>query len=233
MLVDPSGTYREPGYNKYGVWSNNPDADDYGVDSVVYKALGYLGDAWSHFESFRPEIEELANEVRYLANELTASAIDIEIKWSTKVGLMPENLNYVEQVLSAGYPLAAMEMNSARNKADDATWEIFGEAGNGDGEANAFKHAYWNAEAAKSLGEKMTRLFANAHEFGWVWENISNPIPMEMDLHNNMVGREVGTSSLEQRDVKSAVLRRLINGSLWKIVNGDLIKTNANAQFSS
>lgn len=232
MHVDPSGAYRAAGYNKNGVWSDNPDADDYGVDSVVYKALGYLGDAWEHFEYFRKQIEEVANEVRYLANKSKSHVIDNTIKGLRKINMMPENLNYVEQVLVVGYPAAAETMNIARDKADEATWEIFGEAGNGDGEANAFKHAYWNARASKVLGEKMTRIFANAHEFGWVWENVNNPIPMEMDLHNNMVGREVGTSSLEQKNIESAILRRLLNGRLWKIVDGELVETNANASFS-
>lgn len=39
MFVDPSGYLREPGYNKMGEWSENPDLDDYGEGSVAYNAL--------------------------------------------------------------------------------------------------------------------------------------------------------------------------------------------------
>lgn len=218
--MDPSGTVLEG------------DKERYGENSTVYKSLLYLGDAWTLFAEYRTEIEELANEIRYLANTNGSKYIDTVIKGLRKTGNLPENLNYAEQVLVAGYPLDAMSMNSAREEADKATWEIFKEAGNGDGEANAFKHAYWNAVAAKKIGEKKTRLFANAHEFGWAWENAVNPTPMKMDLHNNSVGRIIGTSNLYKDDIRSGIMIKLISGNLRKIENGKPIPTNANAQFS-
>ena len=207
------------------------DKEKYGENSTVYKAILYLGDAWQIFPEYRTEIEEVANEIRYLANSNGSGYIDNVIKALRKVGQLPENLNYVEQVLVAGYPIDAMAMDSARQEADRATWEIFGEAGNGDGEANAFKHAYWNAVATQKIGSKKARLFANAHEFGWVWENASNPIPMKMDLHNNSMGQMIGSSNLYKDDIKSWVLRLQMRGQLLKIVDGKLVPTNANAQF--
>lgn len=45
-FTDPWGTLREPGYNKYGQWSENPDADDFGENSAKYKMLLVLGEAW-------------------------------------------------------------------------------------------------------------------------------------------------------------------------------------------
>ncbi|MCD7819376.1 MAG: RHS repeat-associated core domain-containing protein [Lachnospiraceae bacterium] len=116
VLVDPSGKIKET--DKI-----------YGENSTVYKSLVYLVDAWTLFPENRSDIEELANEVRYLANADGAQNIDSILKGLRKVGQLPENLNYVEQVLIAGYPIDAAIMNSARNKADEATWNIFGEEG--------------------------------------------------------------------------------------------------------
>ncbi|MCD7819375.1 MAG: wnt family protein [Lachnospiraceae bacterium] len=109
--------------------------------------------------------------------------------------------------------------------------EYFWGRRNGDGESNAFKHAYWNATASSKIGEKKTRLFANAHEFGWAWENAADATPMKMDLHNNEAGRKVGSSNLYSGDIETGILSYLMSGRLWKIENGQLVKTNGNARF--
>ncbi len=226
--------YAMGGWDDGLIDSDSKDLDKkYGENSTVYKAIMYLKDAWNLFPDYRADIEELANELRYLANTNGPVYIDIAIKALRKIGEMPENVNYVEQVLIVGYPIDAISMDSAREIADQATWQIFGESGNGDGEANAFKHSYWNAVATQKIGMKKTRLFANAHEFGWVWENASNPTPMKMDLHNNAVGRTIGASNLYEKDIRTGVLTELIKGGLYKVVNERLVRTNANAQFLS
>ena len=126
-----------------------------------------------------------------------------------------------------------MAINISRMSADDATYRYFGQKGNGDDDANAFKHAYWNASATLKIGKKMTKLFADAHEFGWYAENINNITAMKMDLYNNQVGREMagqysGKSSYSlDRIVMDAVYR----GQLIKISNNNLTQTNGGLEW--
>ena len=70
-FVDPWGNIREPGYNADGVWSEDPDADDFGKDSAKYKLLVELGNAWMNAtsESERTKLHKAADMIRaYTAN---------------------------------------------------------------------------------------------------------------------------------------------------------------------
>ena len=65
-FADPWGTIREPGYNKYGQWSENPDADDFGQNSAKYQLLVSLGNSYGNAYSNedRARIHQLANILR-------------------------------------------------------------------------------------------------------------------------------------------------------------------------
>ncbi|WP_063046897.1 WXG100 family type VII secretion target [Nocardia pseudovaccinii] len=78
--------------------------------------------------------------------------------------------------------------------ASDGGKEVFkGElrdGGVGDGHADAFRHAYWNAMLTKEFGEDWTKAFTTAHE------RIDDPAKTHasaeaMDLYNNEVGRRI------------------------------------------
>ena len=57
-------------------------------------------------------------------------------------------------------------------------------------EGDAFKHCYSQAELTLFLGETIAKLIGDKHE-----DNPDNPLKeKEMDLHNNIVGREIGKS---------------------------------------
>ena len=91
------------------------------------------------------------------------------------------------------------------------TYERFGQEGNGYDIANAYKHAYWSALSTKLVGEKMSRLFLNAHEFGWIDENLNNMDAMRMDLNNNWRGREVA-KNYPQSDINFAISSEMSKG---------------------
>ena len=55
-------------------------------------------------------------------------------------------------------------------------------------QANAFKHAMWNAVMTDKMGEKKAKEFADAHEEDYL---SSQPKLCEMDLFNNELGRQI------------------------------------------
>ena len=65
MFVDPWGLLRGPDYNKYGQWSENPDADDFGVDSAKYKMLVSLTNIWNNVDdATREDVAKIAQDLR-------------------------------------------------------------------------------------------------------------------------------------------------------------------------
>ena len=205
MFVDPSGTIKEEDIK-------------YGEDTKVYISLLILGEAWEVFPEYRTAIDELANEVRWIGNEWGADVIEDRIYWGLKSGAM-KSLSTVEQVISAAYVDQALVMNSARNNADSLTLELYGQEGNGTDLANAFKHIYWSAEASSIMGTTFTRLFTNAHEFGWYKENLNDPEAMKMDLHNNQRGRILSQQYPRGR-LAEAAAHDIAVGNAAVIVNG-------------
>ena len=97
--------------------------------------------------------------------------------------------------------------------------------GLGDGKADAFRHAYWNALGTAEFGSNIMKLFADAHEWG---EAPSNSVTM--DFYNNHEGRLLGEAFnffSSDSEIANAVLQALYNGVLKYINNqGQLVFTN-------
>jgi hypothetical protein len=74
-------------------------------------------------------------------------------------------------------------------KANNYTKERYGDKWNEDNtEANAFKHAMWNAIMTLKMGAEKAKEYADAHEA----PNINDyPEQCEMDFHNNQLGRDI------------------------------------------
>ena len=91
-----------------------------------------------------------------------------------------------------------MDVNTAKNIATTQTERMFGYNGLGD-RSDAFRHGIWNAEMTILIGKEKAELFATAHEDKDVTGNESDGYPKaahkEMDLHNNIVGRDIGESN--------------------------------------
>lgn len=68
---------------------------------------------------------------------------------------------------------------------------VLGGKGNPDGQADAFRHAYWNALMTQQYGEAWAAEYATSHERN----PKSNHIAVAMDLHNNEVGREIARAN--------------------------------------
>ena len=97
--------------------------------------------------------------------------------------------------------------------------------GLGDGKADAFRHAYWNALGTAEFGSNMMKLFADAHEWG---ETPSNSVTM--DFYNNHKGRILGEAFnffSSDSEIANAILQAVYDGVLKYINNlGQLVFTN-------
>ncbi len=121
-----------------------------------------------------------------------------------------------EAILS---PNTALISNMFRKEANKVAKES-GLPGSEDGLQDAFRHAYWTARNAQHLSKKEALRFPNLHETGGPQNDPEdleyNPVSVEMDLHNNKVGAEIGAeyTNSSQEDIKQLVMNALISGKL-------------------
>jgi hypothetical protein len=81
--------------------------------------------------------------------------------------------------------VAAISRDAARRST-----RAFGKDGFYGGHTDAFRHVYWNARLAQRFGVDWTRRLTTAHER----LPAADPIAVAMDLHNNEVGRRIGSA---------------------------------------
>ncbi len=103
-----------------------------------------------------------------------------------------------------------------------------------DGRADAFRHGFWNAMNARDIGSEEASDFATLHELGETSPAIDpsnpdyDPVAVQMDLHNNYVGRRIG-DDVSYWDSDDYVRKKVLDG----IERGDylIIKTNSQGQW--
>lgn len=130
------------------------------------------------------------------------------------------NLNPAEQALLLKHPLQAIQVFNCANKATDATIEYYGTNGWQDN-SDAFRHCCWNALMKKAIGESAADEWATAHEYE------SSGLDKEMDLFNNAVGRSIDVTGKSDSEIYNAVKEKVVNGDCRRIVNNELVPTNA------
>ena len=211
MHVDPTGLYLTDEDKKYG------------EGTKIYTSLAILDEAERAFPEYYSAISELENEMRWIGNEWGSDKIEQRVSGLLKLK-QAQSLSTVEQVLAAAYVKQAGVMQQSRIRADRLTQKIYNQAGVGTDVANSFKHIYWSAYATQKIGEKYTKLFTNAHEFGWYKQNVNDPEAMKMDLHNNQRGRILGKRKT-QKSLKNIILNDIAIGNAAIIVNGKSVYT--------
>ncbi len=148
---------------------------------------------WEYRVDDRSVIGNLANEVRRIAR---MDGYAERLKFITLFA-DGSSANATDIVISAGNMLATISAYIAQDKATKKAKEYYPDDRDGT-EHNAFKHAYWNALMARTLGNDYAKLVADAHEFGAV-ENLDQSqyqqALMNMDLWNNHVGRDIWANS--------------------------------------
>lgn len=111
-----------------------------------------------------------------------------------------------ESYLVIRHPLEALEVNEAKNLAGIGKTILYANDADKDidgSRANAFLHAFWNAEITYRIGEDLAEKFTTAHETYTLWQyrhdDVLNEIDestgftigenVAMDMHNNAIGR--------------------------------------------
>ena len=203
---------------KRNIATFDADIEKYGVGSKVHTSLVILNECYDMFPQHEHAISELENEIRWIGNQWGSELIEKKIENILKLDAA-KNLCTIEQVLAAAYPRQATAVSFSREVADQLTLILYGEEGNGTNEANASKHIFWSAYTTSEIGQIYTRLFTNAHEFGWHSENRNDPEAMKMDLHNNQRGRFLG--SLDTwKDILTLVMNDIAEGNAAILVDG-------------
>ncbi|MFJ5772458.1 DUF6973 domain-containing protein [Psychrobacillus sp. NPDC093180] len=135
-------------------------------------------------------------------------------------------LNETEVLLAANYPYEAAAAYSSSDVAKQRVAALFTAPLADHGNANAFKHAYWNVEMSFHLTQRFTKMFADAHEAN------ASGLAKEMDLYNNEYGRNLflrmvsENKNLTAKQAETELLKRISNGNLLRKVGEQLRNTD-------
>ena len=124
--------------------------------------------------------------------------------------------NDAEKEIAKNDYVAAYQANQSKNIAIEYMNEIYGSENDIDGtQVNAFRHAMWNAVMTDKMGYDKAKMFADAHE-----AIPNNPKEhMEMDFHNNELGRKIAIEYAGQGyDVFAQKIREAINNGEAKVI---------------
>ncbi|HEA20070.1 MAG TPA: hypothetical protein ENH87_04055 [Pricia antarctica] len=121
-------------------------------------------------------------------------------------------LSQKEKDLIKSFPIDAYNIFKNRPIAEQATRMKFGRNGLND-KSDAFRHAYFNALNARSVGKYDAKLFSDAHE-----SEVPNQLlkEKEMDLFNNNVGHSFATGfpNISNPNLANEVYKKITDGSL-------------------
>lgn len=135
----------------------------------------------------------------------------------------PGNLNAHELVLAAANPFEATQVyvSSEGAKVRTAKYYVYPDSDNTN--ANAFKHAIWNALMTSMMNAKEAEKWATAHE-----RSSATAIAAAMDLLNNNYGRElyVSLGKVDFSVVEKQLLQDIGQKKLKRIINNQLALTD-------
>ncbi|MDQ3072655.1 MAG: hypothetical protein M3Q97_05275 [Bacteroidota bacterium] len=103
-----------------------------------------------------------------------------------------------------------------------------GFSGRADGKQDAFRHSFWNALNKIDVGQSTAKEFGDLHESSNNPD--SDPVAVEMDLYNNMVGRNIASEYLksiggeENLPADDATWESAVDGLVQKAVNSGRMK---------
>lgn len=133
----------------------------------------------------------------------------------SQFGLLYPTTNREERNLIEQYPYASLRVAWHKFRTEYATKKLFGNIGNIDGEADAFRHFVWAGFLVHDLGEEMAKRFLNARE-----STLSpSDKTRQMDEHNN----KKGIKAALELDKEVFSPRRLYDLALEALKNKQLI----------
>ena len=147
--------------------------------------------------------------------EISEEEIEIRIEKEKSISDIWNALTPAEKKLVIRYPFAALDVNKAKNIAIGQTEDKFGENGLGN-RSDAFRHGLWNAEMTILIGEEKAEMFATAHEdkdvSGVESDGYTKVEHKNMDLHNNSIGRDIGSQngSLNEKEMGNLIYEEVM-----------------------
>lgn len=170
-------------------------------------------------------IERLANiagHISHLENFMTHH--DVGVLDYSDLPVIRDQLNPIEKRLFDEDAIVGVKVlyyaKTARDRAEDLYVREALHNGNGD----AFRHAYWNAQMKVGVGESWADRWGTAHEKGSTGQPL---IEETMDLHNNSVGRSLGN------DGEQTVLGAVRQASCKIISSGRLVPSSSSGEKSA
>ncbi len=136
--------------------------------------------------------------------------------WSHVTAAEKELIFWNPESALAIYSVAMIASNAVFNKFHNND-----NAGIQEGNADAFRHAFWNAMSVVNIrnhNAAMVKQFMDAHEID---NPYNNPLSMEMDLFNNEVGRQIGLAhpNASYAELEELCFQATINGQLRRVIN--------------
>lgn len=182
--------------------------------------------SFTYDESDYPGKEEGLPFQWWLDDDFIKNSGHFNIRLITFLGTLPNDMEVLLFMLFHNQALLHLEnASAARAKTEELVDSgILPDDGTGYSKANAFLHASWNALGAAEIGVHITKLFADAHEYG------ETGLATEMDYHNNHKGRIIGSDyNIFTPDdvIFTPTYNAVLDGTLKYInSNGVLVPTN-------
>jgi hypothetical protein len=109
-------------------------------------------------------------------------------------------------------PIDAWSAYSASDDAQDAAEKKYPTLPTDNNERDAFRHALWSYKMAKDLGAEAAKEFGDAHERDSAPDGVRL-----MDLHNNLVGRELAADPANRQRPDEDVIDDAIKNGFLKL----------------
>ncbi|HFI0632623.1 TPA: hypothetical protein ACGO4G_001195 [Streptococcus suis] len=133
------------------------------------------------------------------------------------------NLTSAEKRLIASHPVEAAHYYTSSQIAKNYTNQKFGYNGYKDS-SDAFRHAMWNGALTQRIGAGRAKVWTDAHE-----EGVRDRLDKAMDLHNNKLGRDIGSKygkgGVATNAMADEINRAIRTGRGRRIVNNRLVAT--------
>ncbi|HYX39836.1 MAG TPA: hypothetical protein VE954_42615, partial [Oligoflexus sp.] len=175
------------------------------------------------------ELDEIVKE-HFSSQRLAESEDGSDLEYAGVVDeFLPSHakLNDAEKSLFNGSPWRGLRVINAGRLASNSSFELYSE-GHWNGNADAYRHCYWNNLMVMHTDQDFAKAWGNAHE-----ENPNNP-PLEkwMDISNNNDGRRLAANHRSDSDKErsSRCLQGVINKRLVRIVDGKIVPTDGTGQ---
>lgn len=192
------------------------------LNSLTGEDLVKAYDIMSSRYDITQKTEDELNEIAALViNEIHESKINENINY----GILPKlkKLNAAEMILAAAYPAEAILVYKHTETAENTVAKYYNNPTADNGNANAFKHAFWSGIMLKNLPKRAGQ-WTTAHEM-----SSGDDIAVQMDLHNNHYGRQLHQSMGSPSDAEFAkeLMKRIDRGELKRKVNNNLVPTDS------